>query len=103
MVDFFFALYHPQDVQDEKVSLALAPWEHGEIKTLGPSKICWIHEKSVELMESQRNRDGIATECHLDKTLTKNLSEIRHDSVAIPSILSQFHRVFHVPSVLGPN
>ncbi len=33
-VEFFSGVYHAQDVRDEKVSLALADWEHGEIKTL---------------------------------------------------------------------
>ena len=53
MVNFFPGVYHPQDVGDEKVSSALAHWEHVEIKTLVPSKICWIHGISMELKESQ--------------------------------------------------
>ncbi len=73
----FSEVYHPQDVRDEKVISALAHWEHGEIKILVPSKIRWIHGTSMESTESQRNHNVIATECHRDKTLTKNLSGIR--------------------------
>ncbi len=32
--NFFSGVYHPKDVPDEKSSLALAHWEHGNIETL---------------------------------------------------------------------
>ncbi len=57
----------------------------------------------MESTESRRNSDGIPTECHSDKTLMKIPSEIRRDSVDSVAGPSQFYRVFHVPSVLGPN
>ncbi len=46
-------VYHPRDIRDEKVNLALAHWEHGEIKTPVPSKIRWIHGKSAESKEAR--------------------------------------------------
>ena len=42
-------VYQTQDVRDEKVSLTLAHWEHGEMKTLIPLR---FHGKSMELSES---------------------------------------------------
>ena len=97
--DRFLSLYHTQNVRDEKVSLALAHWERGEIKTLVPSKIHWI----MENLWNRRNCDGIATKLRRNVTLTKLWRKIRWKSVAIPSIPLRFCRVFHVPSVLGPN
>ena len=54
----FSGVYHPQDVRDEKVSLALAHWEHGEMKTLVPSKICGSMANPWKI----RGIDGITTE-----------------------------------------
>ncbi len=39
-VNFFSGVYHPQDVRDEKVSLTLAHWKHGEIPSCFPCSQC---------------------------------------------------------------
>ncbi len=69
---FFSVVYYPPDTQVKKGSSALAHWEHGEIKTLVPSKICWIHGKSVKI-------DEITKELRRNVTLEK----FQRKSVAI--------------------
>ena len=89
ITDFFSAVYYPAETRVEKVSSALAHWEYGEIRILAPSKICWVHGKSVELTESQRNCDRMSPWQNSDEKSLGNLS--------------RFRRVLHHTSVLGPN
>ncbi len=87
-------------MKDEKVSSALAHWEHGE------------HDGIAT--ESRRNRDGIPMDFSSEFCQDDILSQFRHGSVVIPSIPRIFHGsngflmqpgflFLHVPSVLGPN
>ena len=101
VVEFFPPVYHPQDVQDEKVSSALAHWEHG--------KRNGIMKKSTE---SRRISDGFPTDFSSEFCQSNIPSGFRRNSVVIPSIPWIFRGIdgittepgflfLYVPSVLG--
>ncbi len=69
-VKFFSSVYHPQDVPDEKVSSALAYWEHGKRNGI-----------AMESRRNRRNRDRFPT----DFRQSFVRETFRRDSVGIPS------------------
>ena len=51
---------YPQDVRDEKVSLARAPWEHGEIvpRMLGPNKLHHLGRLGGDRVQKKFGRES---------------------------------------------